>query len=316
MASQAESAAQRLRRYSGRGWFFLGDAARWTWNFSRRKPLGGIGLFILFAAAVIAIFGPGLRIPGIGHIPAIAPKDPLEIHARDLFKGPQWTHGFLLGTDHLGRDQLSRLIIGARTSLSISFISVTSGAIVGFILGLYSGFYPDWRDAVIMRAVDMLLSIPVLVLALTIVAVLGASNNNVIIAIAVIQVPGTARVVRSVVIAIRDIEFVQAARAMGASDARILFRHIAPQTFAPVMILVTSAFGIAIVIEASLSFLGLGTPPPKPAWGAMLSGPTLQNVERAPWNAVFPGLALSLVVFGFNLLGDALRDILDPRLRS
>ena len=159
------------------------------------------------------------------------------------------------------------------------------------------------------------MAVPTLVLAIAIVAVLGASQQNVIIAIALIQIPGTARIVRSVVLSVRTMEFISASRAIGASDLRILFRHVAPQTFAPVMILFTSFLGLAIIIEASLSFLGLGTPEPNQAWGQMLSGKTLENVERAPWNAVFPGLALTITVFGFNLLGDGLRDVLDPRLR-
>jgi len=206
-------------------------------------------------------------------------------------------------------------MIGARSSLSVAIIGVVTGTIAGFIMGLYSGFYPDWRDTVISRFVDMKMAFPTLVLALAIVAVLGQSQRNVIIVISVLQISGTARIVRSVVLSVRGMEFIAAARALGASENRIMWRHVAPQTFAPLLILVTAAFGIAIIIESSLSFLGLGTPPPNPAWGSMLSGPTLQNVERAPWNAVFPGLVLTLIVFGFNLVGDSLRDILDPRLR-
>ena len=266
--------------------------------------MGALGLFLIAFIAVLAIFGP-----------LIIPKDPLDINAGSTFQGPQWYKGFILGSDHLGRDNLSRIIIGSRSSISIAVISVLSGTLVGVIVGLISGFYADWRDAILQRLVDVLLSFPILVLALAIVAVLGRSQQNVIIAIALIQVPITARVVRSVVLSVRTMEFVTASRALGAADARLLFRHVAPQTFAPVMIVFTSFLGLAIIIEASLSYLGLGIPPPKPSWGAMLSGPTIQNVERAPWNAVFPGIALTLTVFGFNLLGDALRDTLDPRLR-
>ena len=266
--------------------------------------MGAVGLFFIALMAFLAIFGP-----------LIVPKDPLDINAGSTFQGPEWYKGFILGADHLGRDNLSRIIIGSRSSISIAVISVVSGTLVGVVVGLISGFYADWRDAVLQRLIDVMLSFPILVLALAIVAVLGKSQQNVIIAIAVIQVPITARVVRSVALSIRSMEFVTASRALGAADARILIRHIAPQTFAPVMIVSTSFLGLAIIIEASLSYLGLGTPPPNPSWGAMLAGPTLQNVERAPWNAVFPGIALTLTVFGFNLLGDALRDTLDPRLR-
>lgn len=266
--------------------------------------MGALGIFLIAFIAVLAIFGP-----------LIIPKDPLDINAGSTFQGPQWYKGFILGSDHLGRDNLSRIIIGSRSSISIAVISVLSGTLVGVIVGLISGFYADWRDAILQRLVDVLLSFPILVLALAIVAVLGRSQQNVIIAIALIQVPITARVVRSVALSVRTMEFVTASRALGAADARLLFRHVAPQTFAPVMIVFTSFLGLAIIIEASLSYLGLGIPPPNPSWGAMLSGPTIQNVERAPWNAVFPGIALTLTVFGFNLLGDALRDTLDPRLR-
>ena len=305
MASQPEIAADRLRRYSGTGLSTFGAAIRWLWWFTKKKPMGAIGLFILTFAAIIAVFGPWL-----------IPHDPLKINSKDLLHGPQWASGFVLGTDHLGRDNMSRLMIGARSSLSIAVIGVSSGTFVGFMLGLYSGFYPDWRDATIQRFVDMLMALPILVLALAIVAMLGASTRNVIIAISIIQVPGTARIVRSVVLSVRTMEYVQAARALGATDTRIIWRHVATQTFAPVMILVTASLGIAIIIEASLSFLGLGTPPPNPAWGSMLAGQARQHAEDAPWNAVFPGLCLAITVFGFNMLGDALRDVLDPRLRT
>jgi len=328
-ATQPQAASQGLRKYSSGGFEYFTNAFAATWRFSRRKPLGGIGLFLLLFIATFTIVGWNWT-----------PQDPLEIHARALFHHPQWMHGwrhlwrhnFMLGTDHLGRDQLSRLMNGAHRSIYVSFVSVTSGAIIGYMLGLYSGYYQDWRDVVISRIIDTLMSIPALVLAIAIVSVQGPtfrplgssvssflhipSQSSVIIAIAVIQIPGTARVVRSVVISIRNIEYVQAARAVGAGDWRIILRHVAPQTAAPVIILITSAFGTAIIIEASLSFLGLGTPPPNASWGQMLSGPTLQNVERAPWNVVFPGIILTLTVFGFNLIGDALRDYLDPRLRA
>ncbi len=292
----AESRTATLARVSG---------LNWTWSFCRRKPLGGIGLIIIVIIALVAIFGP-----------FIAPRDPLEINASHLFGGPELIKGNYLGTDHLGRDVLSRIIGGARVSFFTALISVFSGSAIGVLLGLVSGYYSGWIDAVIQRIVDMKMSIPMLVLALAIMAVLGQKTQNVIIAIALIQIPQTARVVRSVVVSVKTMEFVESARALGASDLRILFRHIAPQTFAPIIIVVTAAMGLAIIIEASLSFLGLGTPPPNPSWGSMLSGPTLQNVERAPWNAVFPGVALTLTVFSFNLVGDALRDVLDPRLRN
>ena len=277
----------------------------WLVGFCKAQPLGAVGLFLVLFAVFIAIFGE-----------LLAPADPGKINASDTYAQPEWTGGFILGSDSLGRDNLSRLMIGTRASITISVVAIFFGSLAGFLMGLLSGYYADWRDSVIQRVVDIVMSIPTLVLALAIVATAGQSQRNVIIAIAVIQIPNTARVVRSVVLSVREMEFIQAIRAVGASDLRILIRHIAPQTFAPVMIVITSFLGLAIIIEASLSFLGLGVPPPKPSWGSMVAENATATVfNRAPWNAVFPGLALTLTVFGFNLLGDALRDTLDPRLR-
>ena len=297
-------ALSELTRYSHSGVGALRGTSSWLVQFARRQPLGFVGLVLITFIFFIAIFGP-----------LLAPKDPLDFFGQPIFHSPQWYKGFVLGTDHIGRDNLSRLMVGARSSISIAVIAVVSGTSIGLLFGLVSGFYGGWLDALIQRIMEVLMAVPTLVLAIAIVAVLGASQQNVIIAIALIQIPGTARIVRSVVLSVRTMEFISASRAIGASDLRILFRHVAPQTFAPVMILFTSFLGLAIIIEASLSFLGLGTPEPNPAWGQMLSGKTLENVERAPWNAVFPGLALTITVFGFNLLGDGLRDVLDPRLR-
>lgn len=277
----------------------------WFWDFSKKKPLGGAGLILIIGFILLAIFGPLLPL-----------QDELKINARNLFEGPQWTGGFILGTDHLGRDNLARLVVGTRASITVAFVAVAIGSFFGFLMGLVSGYYGGWVDAVIQRFVDMKMAFPTIVLALAIVSVLGASQQNIIIAIAVAQLPQKARIIRATVLSVRSMEYVQAARAIGASDWRILLRHITPQCFAPAIIVVTASLGLAILIESSLSFLGLGTPPPKPSWGAMLSGQTLVNVERAPWNAIFPGVALSLTVFSFNLVGDALRDVLDPRLRA
>jgi peptide/nickel transport system permease protein len=306
MATQQVPIQDRFKTYSDLGLGWIGHMANNVWDFSKKKPLGGIGLFIIAFIAVIAIFGP-----------MIAPQDELRINSRNLFENPQWTGGkFILGTDHLGRDNLSRLIIGTRVSITVAVVAVAIGSFVGFFMGLVSGYYPGWVDSFVQRLVDMKMAFPTIVLALAIVSVLGRSQQNIIIAIALVQIASKARIVRAVVLSVRTMEYVQAARAIGASDWRILLRHITPQTFAPAMILVTASLGLAILIESSLAFLGLGTPPPKPSWGSMLSGQTLTNLERAPWNAVFPGLALTLTVFSFNLLGDALRDVLDPRLKT
>jgi len=344
-----------------------------SWKFAKRQPIGAIGFVILLIAVIVAILGPWIR-----------PQDPLEIHARALFHKPEWIKGFYLGTDHLGRDNLSRIIIGLKPSLRIAMFGVASGSLIGYFMGIIGGYYGGWIDAVLQRMVEAKLAFPTLVLALALVSVLGTSAwhpnawilfgiiigmgaivvalafmnereagaamstlvsmslivgiilillvglmddkpftrspvftlEKVAIPIMLIGIPGTSRVVRAVTLANRNAEYVQAARAIGATDFRIMIRHIAPQTFAPVMILITSGLGSAIIIESSLSFLGLGIPPPHPSLGGMLSGQTLTNVEKAPWNAVFPGLVLTMIVFSFNLLGDSLRDHFDPRLRK
>lgn len=278
--------------------------ARGLLAFARRKPLGALAGFILLIIIVVAIFGP-----------LLAPKSPYAINQRHTFASPGEA-GFLLGTDNLGRDNLSRLILGTRTSLTVAAIGVSVGSLIGLLLGLVSGYALGMTDAIIQRFVDILMSLPLLVFALAIVAVLGQEVRNVIIAIAIVQIPGTARVIRSGALGVREADFVTAARAIGARDSRIVLRHILPATIAPYIIVATAGLGGAILIEASLSFLGLGTPPPEPSWGAMLSGQAIAFAERAPWNVVFPGLALSATVFSFNLLGDALRDTLDPRLRA
>ena len=279
-----------------------------TWGgglltFARRKPLGAIGGVLVLFLVAVAIFGPW-----------IAPYDPLKSKAEEMFLSPRATH--VMGTDQFGRDILSRVIYGARISLYVSLVAVLFGDVLGFALGLVSGFMGGKVDAILQRFVDVVMSFPTLVLALAIIAVLGRSVNNVIIAIAIIELPRSTRVIRSAAISVKTNEYVGAARALGASNFRIMVRHVAPQCIAPWLILVSAALGAAIVIEASLSFLGLGTPPPEPSWGSMISGATIANAERAPWLAIFPGLALSATVFGFCLLGDALRDVLDPRLRK
>ncbi len=283
----------------------LGGLFRWYWEFSKKKPLGGLGLFLIVAIGLVAILGPYIK-----------PMDELKIHSKNIFQKPQWTHGFFLGADHLGRDVLSRLMIGARISLTVAVCAVAIGGSIGFVVGLLSGYYKGWIETILQRIVDVLMSFPTIVLALAIVSVMGRDAKWIILAIGITQIPSTSRVVRSVVLTVKNMEYVQAARTMGASDRRILLQHISPQTFAPLLILITAALGLAILTESSLSFLGLGTAPPKPSWGSMLSGPTLANVERAPWNAVWPGLVLTITVFSFNLVGDALRDTLDPRLRK
>lgn len=274
-----------------------------VFHFIRHQPLGAIGGFIILAFCVVAVFAP-----------LIAPYDPVRVDSARLLLPPNAQN--LLGTDEFGRDIFSRLIWGARISLLVGLLAVLLGTTTGSILGLISGFFGGKLDTIIQRVMDTLMAFPMLVLALAMVAALGSSIQNVIFALAVVIMPNAARVIRSTTLSVREKPFVEAARNLGLSKWRILFRHVLPNCIAPYIILATAALGSAILSEASLSFLGLGTPPPDPSWGAMLSGKTQRYMTEAPWLAIFPGLAITFVVFGFNFLGDALRDALDPRLRS
>ena len=271
------------------------------------KPLGAMSALVIFALFVVAILAP-----------VLAPYDPYDfnLNARGLpLRMQPPTTAFPLGTDPLGRDVLSRIIYGSRVSLIVGFASVIIGTTLGTALGLLSGYLEGRVDYVIQRAVDTTMAIPGLVLALAVVAVLGQSLTNVILVIALVIAPGAARVVRGAVLALKHEAFIDAALAMGASTSRIIVRHLLPNVVAPILVIATVWLGNAIVIEAALSFLGLGTPPPTPTWGAMLSGEGRRNLETAPYLAIFPGIAISVVVLAFNMLGDAIRDVLDPRLR-
>jgi peptide/nickel transport system permease protein len=271
-------------------------------RFAKQQPLGAAGLLVVLALIACAALAP-----------LIATQDPIANNVRARFQPPSRAHYF--GTDHLGRDLFARVVYGARTSLLVGVLTVALGTTTGAMIGIVSAYYAR-LDLVIQRVIDAMLALPNLLLALAIVAVLGPSLTNTIIAIAVAFIPGATRVLRAQAMAIRQRPFVEAARATGATDLRILLRHIAPNCLAPYIILASSALAAAILAEASLSFLGLGTPPPRPSWGAMLSGSVQQYATIAPWLAIFPGLAITIVVLGFNLFGDALRDVLDPRLRG
>lgn len=271
-------------------------------RFVRRNPMGAFGIGIIIVFVIIAILAP-----------VLAPYDPYEMDSKIILAAPSAAHW--MGTDEFGRDVMSRIIWGSRISLYVGLIAVGLGTTSGAIIGMVSAYFGGKFDYAVQRFMDMLMAFPMLVLALAMVAALGASIQNVIIALAVVIMPNSARVIRSSVLSIKEKPFIEAAKNLGYSHARVLFRHILPNCLAPYIILATAGLGGAILSEASLSFLGLGTVPPEPSWGAMLSGKTQRYMVEAPWLAIFPGLAITLVVFGFNFLGDALRDILDPRMR-
>lgn len=272
-------------------------------TFSRRKPLGGLGLALVLGMTLIAAFAP-----------LISPYDPIQIYFDKTFVPPGGQ--FLLGTDNVGRDILSRIIWGSRISLYVALTSVALGASVGFLIGLVTAHFGGMVDILLQRLVDSLMAFPTLVLAIAIVGVLGPSANNVVAAIALVLVPQMARVIRSAALSAKGNQYIEAARAIGCSDARIIVYHLLPQCIAPFIVVATAEMGWAIVVEASLSFLGVGIPPPAPSWGGMLSGAAQRYAQTAPWIPFFPGIAITVTVFGFNYLGDSLRDIWDPRLRG
>ena len=246
--------------------------------------------------------------------PLITVYDPLSINATFSLARPSAAHW--LGCDFMGRDVYSRIVYGARISLAVGIGATGLGITCGVIIGLTSGYLGGWVDLAMQRLIDILQSLPLLVMALLMTASLGPSLRNTIIAIAIALIPSSARVVRANTLSLREQPFVESAKASGMSDVRIAFRHVLPNTLAPLIVLATAQFGATILIEAALSFLGLGVPEPHPSWGRMLSESAAEYVRTAPWLVIFPGVAISAVVFGTNLLGDAVRDILDPRQRS
>lgn len=268
-----------------------------------RKPLGVLGAVLVLFVLVVGVLAP-----------VIAPHSPTEIHVSIRLMAPTPSHP--LGTDALGRDVLSRLIFGAQNSLTVSFISVVTGMILGAAFGIVSGYFGGSFDFLFQRLMDMMQSFPLLIMAMVIVALLGASTKNVIIAIAIVIIPGYNRVVRGATLAVRNYDYITAVHAVGASHVRVMLRHILPNISAPIVVLATASFGGAILTQASLTFLGLGASPTEPTWGGMLSVEGRAYWEQAPWLALFPGIAISLAVYGYNLLGDALRDIWDPTMRG
>lgn len=272
-------------------------------TFFRNQPLGAFGATAFFFILVVAVYAP-----------LIATDDPRSTNVKFVFAAP--ASDVWLGGDQLGRDVYSRLVHGSVISMRVGLLSVLFGITAGFFLGITSAYIGGWADLLFQRLVDAVQAFPFLLLALAIVAARGGSESNVIIALTVVFIPGAARTIRSQALSIKETDYVLAARAVGAKDVRIILRHISPNLIATYIVLATLTLGIAIIAEASLSFLGVGIPPDIPSWGGMLTGAAQNYVEVAPWLGVFPGLIIAIVVFSANLLGDSLRDVLDPRLRG
>jgi peptide/nickel transport system permease protein len=272
-------------------------------HFAKNYPLAVIGIIIVILFVLMAIFAD-----------VITAHDPVQTNSQLSLSAPSANN--IMGADMMGRDMYSRIVHGSRISLIVGVTSTVLGGIIGVFVGLMSGYLLGWFDLIMQRIIDIMQALPLLVLALVMAASLGPSLQNTIIAISIPLVPRVARVVRSSTLAIREMPFVEAARAAGMNEFRVAIRHVLPNTLAPLIVLGTAQLGSAILVEASLSFLGLGVPEPHPSWGRMLSENAAEYARVAPWLVIFPGLAISFVVFGTNLLGDALRDILDPRQRS
>ncbi len=277
-----------------------------TWkvvtNFASRKPLGAFGAAVAIILIVIAIFAP-----------LVATDDPYKT-SRLPFGAPSSDAWF--GTDNLGRDVFSRIIYGSRISLYVGLVSSLVGCTIGLLVGIASVHFGGATDLIVQRVVDAMMAFPLLILAIAIMSTLGASLENVIIALSVAFIPSTARILRSQALAVKEMDYLLAARAVGAGNWRIILRHMIPNCMAVYIVISTYLLGGAIISEASLSFLGVGAPPNVPSWGGMLQVASQNYVSVSPWLGVFPGLAIAIVVFSWNMLGDSLRDVLDPRLRG
>src|SRR5690242_14955184 len=271
--------------------------------FARRQPLGMLGLVLVLIFALAGLFADWL-----------APYNPTSNDFAAMTQPPSWEHW--LGTDQLGRDLLSRILFGARTAFIVGLTAATVGGFSGLVVGVGSAYFGGRIDLYLQRVLDVIMSFPLIIMALTVVSIFGTGVQNVIIAITIPLIPRCARVVRSNALSIREIPYVDAARALGFSDRRIILRHMVPNVVAPFLIMLTSFVGQAMLAEAALSYLGLGVQEPVPAWGLMLQGGAEEYASTAPWIAIFPGLAIMLTVFGINLFGDALRDVLDPKMRD
>lgn len=273
------------------------------WYFARRSPMSAFWGCVALAIVLIAICAP-----------LLAPYEPLKSNFRFMTKPPSELHWF--GTDQIGRDTLARVIYGSRASLAVAFGAVLLGTTLGAVWGMASGFLGGRFDLFSQRIIEFLQSFPDLILAMAIAMALGAGTGTVIVAIAITRIPFGGRIIRAVVLSLKEMAFVEAARGLGASNMRLMARHILPQCIAPYLILATTHLGVAIIIEASLGFLGVGIPPPMPTWGNMLADALNSGLVPPWWLVLFPGAAITLTVLAFNLLGDGIRDVLDPRLRS
>ena len=274
-----------------------------TLRFLRRQPIGAIGIVLILLFGLAGIFADWL-----------APYNPTANDFAAMTQAPSWAHW--LGTDQLGRDILSRILYGARTAFIVGLTSALAGGISGLVLGVSSAYFGGRIDLWLQRLIDIVISFPLIIMALAVVSIFGTGVQNVIVAITIPLIPRCARVVRSSALAIREVPYVDAARALGYGHMRIIMRHMVPNVIAPFLIIITASVGSAILAEASLSYLGLGVQEPVPAWGLMLQGGAEEYATTAPWIAIFPGLAIMVTVFGINLFGDALRDVLDPKLRD
>lgn len=276
---------------------------RWVLiDFVRKQPLGAAGAATIIVMILIAIFADYITV-----------HDPETVNFADMLTAPNSL--YLLGTDQFGRDVLTRIIYGARTALFIGLTAGFLGATIGLVLGVSSAYFGGRFDLFIQRVLDVFLAFPLIILALAILSTLGAGIQNVILAIVIVKIALCARVVRSSALSVREVPYVDAARALGFRHARIILRHMVPNVMAPYLIILTYYVGEAILLEAALSYLGLGLQEPTPSWGLMLQGGAEEYAESATWLAIWPGVAITLAVFGFNLFGDALRDMLDPKLR-
>ena len=297
IAADARTESELTDQAEQRGWL---STAR---QFARRNPLGAAGGLVIVVMILVAVFAD-----------VIAPYNPVANTFDRMHEPPSLENWF--GTDQFGRDVFSRIVYGARTALIVGFVSSFVGASLGLILGVASAYFGGRTDLIFQRVLDVFMAFPIIILALAVIAIFGTGTQNVIIAITIPFIPRCARVVRSSALAIREMPYVDAARACGFGHARIILRHMVPNVMAPFLIMITAFVGQAILLEASLSYLGLGVQEPTPAWGLMLQGGAEEYAESAPWIAIFPGIAISLAVFGFSLFGDAVRDELDPKLRS